>query len=91
MSKRVLGAIPSAYDPRDYSVRMAAGAGTLPPIYTAKDVEIYDQGSIGNCVMQAISSAPHAFHGVRMGVTFGYGRWRTHSTSGIRPKPATAS
>lgn len=85
---KAFGAIPSAYDPRDYSVRMAAGAGTLPPVYTAKDVEIYDQGSIGNCVMQAISSAPHAFHGVRMGVTFGYGRWRTHSTSGMRPAEA---
>ena len=42
MSKRAFGAIPSAYDPRDYSVRMAAGAATLPPVYTAKDVEIYD-------------------------------------------------
>ena len=64
MSK-TFGAIPSAYDPRDYSVRMMAGATTLPPVYTAKDVEIYDQGSIGNCVMQALSSAPHMYHGVR--------------------------
>lgn len=88
MSKKVFGAIPSAYDPRDYSVRMMAGAATLPPVYTAKDVEIYDQGSIGNCVMQALSSAPHMYHGVRMGVTFGYGRWRTHTTSGMRPAEA---
>ena len=85
---KVFGAIPSAYDPRDYSVRMMAGAATLPPVYTAKDVEIYDQGSIGNCVMQALSSAPHMYHGVRMGVTFGYGRWRTHTTSGMRPAEA---
>ena len=58
---KAFGAIPSAYDPRDYSVRMAAGAATFPPVYTAKDVEIYDQGSIGNCVMQAISSAPVSY------------------------------
>ena len=88
MSKKVFGAIPSAYDPRDYSVRMMAGAATLPSVYTAEDVEIYDQGDIGNCVMQALSSAPHAYHGVRMGVTYGYGRWRTHNTTGMHPAEA---
>ena len=88
MSKKVFGAIPSAYDPRDYSVRMMAGAAMLPPVYTAEDVEIYDQGDIGNCVMQALSSAPHAYHGVRMGVTYGYGRWRTHNTTGMHPAEA---
>lgn len=85
---RAFGAIPSAYDPRDYSVRMTAGALPLPSAYMAQDAEIYDQGKIGNCVMQALSSAPHVYYGRRMGVTFGYGRWRTHSTSGMRPAEA---
>lgn len=75
MSK-TFGAIPSAYDPRDYSARMMAGAATLPRLYGERRGDLRP-GQHRERVMQALSSAPHMYHGVRMGVTFGYGRWRT--------------
>lgn len=87
MDKTKFGAIPSEYDPRDYSVKMAR-AVTFPDEYEQPDVDIYDQGSIGNCVMQAIRSAPHVHYGEEFGATFGYGRWRTHAGEGMRPNEA---
>ena len=82
-----LGAIPSEYDPRDYSVKMIR-AVTFPEEYDQPDVEIYNQGSIGNCVMQALRSCPHTHYGKEFGATFGYGRWRTHAGEGMRPNEA---
>lgn len=85
---KLLGAIPSEYDPRDYTVR--ATVTVYPSTYALSDVPIYDQGKIGNCVMQALRSCPHAHYGKEMGATFGYGRWRDAYTtsSGMRPADA---
>ena len=85
---KLLGAIPSEYDPRDYTVR--ATVTVYPSTYALPDVPIYDQGKIGNCVMQALRSCPHAHYGKEMGATFGYGRWRDAYTtsSGMRPADA---
>lgn len=81
------GAIPSEYDARDYSVKMAR-AVTFPTEYIQPDIPVYNQGSIGNCVMQAIRCAPHKHYKIEMGATFGYGRWRTHTGEGMHPNEA---
>ena len=83
--ENLLGAIPSEYDPRDFSVKTVK-AVEFPSIFMVRDVGIYDQGGVGSCVMQSISSAPHAATGVRPGTTFGYGYWRTHTGEGMRPR-----
>ncbi len=87
MEKHYMGAIPSNYDPRDYSVQMPQAA-VYPASYMVRDAGIYDQGEIGNCVMQAIRSAPHAATGVEMGATYGYGAWREHDGKGMQPSVA---
>lgn len=81
------GAIPSPYDPRDYTVKMLRPVA-LPDAFEQADVEIYDQGSIGNCVMQALRSCPHKHYGKEYGATFGYGRWRSHDSDGMYPSEA---
>lgn len=81
------GAIPSKYDPRDYTVKMLRPVA-YPEAFEQSDVEIYDQGSIGNCVMQAIRSCPHVHYGKEFGATFGYGRWRSHDGKGMYPNEA---
>lgn len=83
---KMLGAIPSEYDPRDYSVKMVRM--TFPETFELPDVEIYYQGAIGNCVMQALRSAPHSHYKQEFGATFGYGRWRSHAGQGMRPNEA---
>ena len=83
------GAIPSEYDPRDYSVKMAR-AVTFPDEYEQPDVDIYDQGSIGNCVMQALRSCPHTHYGKEFGGTFGYGYWRDDGYQGEGMHPNVA-
>lgn len=84
--KNLLGAIPSPRDDRDYSIRVMATA--FPATYDVRDVPVYDQGQIGNCVMQALRSAPHTATGIKPGCTFGYGRWRSSPGSGMRPNEA---
>lgn len=86
MSKRVMGCIPSVPDPRDYTI--AVSAATYPAVFDVADVPIYDQGQIGNCVMQALRSAVHMATGVKPGVTFGYGYWRSHTMRGMIPEEA---
>jgi len=53
-----LGALPSEYDPRDFCVRITK-AIAFEDDFELPDIEIYNQGSIGNCVMQAISAVIH--------------------------------
>lgn len=86
MDNRYSGAIPSEYDKRDFTV--TALLSTFPSSYMVRDVDIYDQGNIGNCVMQAIRSAPHAKYGKKFGATFGYGYWRNYGGSGMQPNVA---
>jgi hypothetical protein len=87
MEKFTFGALPSKYDPRDYSVKMVS-AVAFPDEYIQQDVPIYGQGQIGNCVMQAIRSCPHVHYGKEFGATFGYGRWRSHDGMGMYPNEA---
>ena len=89
MDRTKFGAIPSEYDPRDYSVKMAR-AVTFPDEYEQPDVDIYDQGSIGNCVMQALRSCPHTHYGKEFGGTFGYGYWRDDGYQGEGMHPNVA-
>lgn len=84
---KMLGAIPSKYDPRDWSVRMLRPVA-YPETFEQQDVAIYDQGNIGNCVMQALRSCPHKHYGKEFGATFGYGRWRSHNQEGMYPNEA---
>jgi cell wall-associated NlpC family hydrolase len=80
------GAIPSEYDPRDYTV--STTVKTFPESFRLPDVEIYNQGKVGNCVMQALRGAVHYYEGTEMGATYGYGTWRDHNGSGMSPKMA---
>ena len=79
------GCLLSVPDPRDYTL---SAAGDYPAIFEADDVPIYDQGEIGNCVMQSLRSAVHMATGVKPGVTFGYGYWRSHTEQGMYPEEA---
>lgn len=88
MLKFNLGAFPSEPDPRDFSVKLTTATPTFPTEYRQKDVAIYDQGGIGNCVMQALRSCVHMYTGVEPGATFGYGRWRSHQLDGMYPNEA---
>lgn len=63
------GAIPSPYDPRDYSVKMIR-AVTFPEEYEQPDVEIYDQGSMG----RQRRTIRGGGHGVRRCIADGYRR-----------------
>lgn len=77
------GLLQSAPDPRDYRIQLAGSAVYPDKFMVSNDPPVYNQGEIGSCVMQALSSAPHAATGERMGVTFGYGYWRSHTMSGM--------
>lgn len=87
MAKKVVtGCIPSVPDARDYSLKICAPK--YPDEFDVVDVPIYNQGEIGNCVMQALRSAVHTASGTKPGVTFGYGYWRSHSLEGMIPAEA---
>lgn len=77
------GLLQSAPDPRDYRIQLAGSTVYPDKFMVSNDPPVYNQGEIGSCVMQALSSAPHAATGERMGVTFGYGYWRSHTMSGM--------
>lgn len=79
--KYPLGIIPSAPDPRDFTVSMPRAAMqkeidlAMPPAYDQKDV--------GQCALFANKVGPHKYYGVDLGTTLGYGRWRSHDLPGM--------
>lgn len=62
MPERILGAIPSPTDVRDY--RIATVAGDLPTEYSCEHVKIKNQGGVGSCVAHALAEVVewHAIH-----------------------------
>ena len=76
------GAIPSPADKRDYRLAVAAPT-TLPAKYIRKMPPVINQGSIGNCVAQALCYCSAAVEGRQFDPNWIYGKREANQFQGM--------
>jgi hypothetical protein len=84
-SQYKLGALPSKYDKRDWSVKLVKA--DFPEQYELPMFPNYEQ-KVGNCVAQSVRAIFRKIFKSLFGVNFLYGGGRTHTTGGMHPNEA---